>query len=109
MEDLIDVQSVFKEFSNDAKAIILDVRTENEYNSGYIKGSVLLPLNKLDREIENILPDKNTLIYTICRSGSRSSMAKNILKSHNYKNVKNIVGGILQWQEEKLPFDYKYE
>ena len=69
-------------------AIILDVRSKGEYNGGHIKGSINIPVDQLVKNLSK-LKDRNRTIITCCASGSRSSMAKSILKSNAYVNVYN--------------------
>lgn len=69
-------------------AIIVDVRTKNEYASGHIKGSVNIPLDSLSSNLSK-LKDKNKPVITCCASGMRSSAAKNILKSNGFIDVYN--------------------
>ncbi|MEI8087355.1 MAG: rhodanese-like domain-containing protein [Paludibacter sp.] len=69
-------------------AIILDVRSKGEYNGGHIKGSINIPVDQLVKNLSK-LKDRNKTIITCCASGSRSSMAKSILKSNAYVNVYN--------------------
>ena len=60
-------------------AIIIDVRTPQEFDHGHIKGSKNIPLDKIQREIKTI-KNYNKPIITVCKSGARSGMAKSILK-----------------------------
>jgi phage shock protein E len=69
------------------KAIILDVRTKDEYNGGHIKGSVNIPLQSLSAQLSKLKKDK--AIITCCASGGRSSAAKSMLKSNGFENVHN--------------------
>lgn len=69
-------------------AIIIDVRSKQEYASGHIKGSVNIPVDQIATQI-NKLKDKNKTIITCCASGMRSGSAKMILKSKGYNNVYN--------------------
>ncbi len=69
-------------------AIILDVRSKGEYNSGHIKGSINISVDSLSGNL-NKLKDKNKTIITCCASGMRSASAKNILKSNGYTSVHN--------------------
>lgn len=69
-------------------AVILDVRTEAEYETGHIRGSVNIPVAQLQNNL-NRLPDKQKAVITCCASGIRSASAKNILESNGYKNVYN--------------------
>ena len=61
-------------------AIIIDVRTPQEFDQGHIQGSKNIPLYKIQREVKAI-KNMNKLILTVCKSGARSGMAKSILKS----------------------------
>jgi phage shock protein E len=68
-------------------AIVVDVRSEGEYKTGHIAGSVNIPLNKLTNGMKKINSDKT--VITCCASGVRSASAKNILLSNGFKNVVN--------------------
>lgn len=61
-------------------AIIIDVRTPQEFDHGHIQGSKNIPLDKIQREVKSI-KNMNKPIITVCKSGARSGMAKSILKS----------------------------
>jgi rhodanese-related sulfurtransferase len=61
-------------------ALIIDVRTPGEFNSGHIKGSINIPLDDIRNKTEE-LKKKNKVIITCCRSGNRSGMAKSMLES----------------------------
>lgn len=77
-------------------ALLLDVRTPQEYREGHIPESKNLPLQSLDQAI-SLIPQKDTPVFVYCHSGSRSSQAAVLLKNMGYQNVKNI-GGIASWQ-----------
>ncbi|GAA0107157.1 MULTISPECIES: rhodanese-like domain-containing protein [Clostridium] len=94
----IDAQEAKKEMEKN-EVIILDVRSEEEYNSGHIENSILIPIDKLEEEAENILNDKNKKILVYCRSGNRSKKASNILLEKGYTNVYDF-GGIKDWPYE---------
>jgi len=68
-------------------AVILDVRSKAEYQSGHIKGSVNIPLDTLTANIKKV--DKSKTIVTCCASGMRSASARSILQSNGYTNVYN--------------------
>jgi len=69
-------------------AIILDVRSKSEYDSGHIRGSVNISVDQLANNLGK-LKDKNKPIITCCASGMRSASAKNLLKSFGYTEVYN--------------------
>ena len=68
-------------------AIILDVRTKGEYNSGHIKGSVNIPLDSLSKNLNKLKKDKT--IITCCASGMRSASAKSLLKANGFQSTYN--------------------
>ncbi len=80
------------EARSDAKAVILDVRSADEFAKGHIKGAINVPLNQLPT-IKAKLADLNTPLYVHCLSGARSSRAVAVLKKLGYADVTNI-GGI---------------
>lgn len=69
-------------------AVILDVRSKEEYASGHIKGSVNIPVNQLADNLHKF-KDKTKPIITCCASGMRSASAKSILKSNEFTEVHN--------------------
>ena len=69
-------------------ALLLDVRSKEEYAGGHIKGSINIPVNTLANNLSK-LKDKNKPIITCCASGMRSGMAKKLLKSNGFTQVHN--------------------
>ena len=73
-------------------AVLLDVRTPEEHKEGYLAGAMLIPLAELDSKIADSIPAKDTPVYIYCRSGRRSGIAVEKLKSQGYKDVHNLGG-----------------
>jgi phage shock protein E len=69
-------------------AIIIDVRSKEEYSGAHIKGSINIPVDQLGNSLAK-LKDKTKPIITCCASGMRSALAKSILKSNGYTEVYN--------------------
>jgi phage shock protein E len=80
-------------------AIIVDVRSKGEFDSGHIVGSINIPVEAIASNLSK-LKDKNKAIITCCASGMRSGVAKGILKSNGYSTVIN--GGGWSSLERKL-------
>jgi phage shock protein E len=80
-------------YAKDADVLIIDVRTEAEWNSGYLENAIHIPLDTIEKNIILTELDKNKEIYLYCRSGNRSGKATRILQNLGYINVTNI-GGI---------------
>jgi phage shock protein E len=68
-------------------AVILDVRTKGEYQSGHLRNSINIPLDSLPQKINKL--NKNKPVITCCASGARSAAAKRILKSNGFEQVHN--------------------
>ena len=81
-------------------AIILDVRTAEEFATGRIPGATLLPAHTIRERAHAVLPNKNALILVYCRSGTRSQEAACELISMGYTNVFDF-GGIMAWPYER--------
>ena len=84
-----------EEFRKTSGAVLLDVRTREEYAQGHIPGSCHIPLDEIDRAPQKI-PDRDTPLFVHCRSGARSGQAVSQLKQMGYRHVKNI-GGMLNY------------
>lgn len=80
-------------YAKDTDVLIIDVRTEAEWNTGYLENAIHIPLDTIEKNITFTEPDKYKEIYLYCRSGNRSGKATSILQNLGYKNVTNI-GGI---------------
>lgn len=76
--------------------IILDVRTQQEYNEGHVENALLIPDYELEARAEEELPDKSQQILVYCRSGRRSALAAEKLVALGYTDVKDF-GGIIDW------------
>ncbi len=87
-----DINEGVKQFRENKAAVLLDVRTREEYASGHIEGSQNLPLDEIDK-VDSVVNDKNVPLYVHCLSGGRSARAAAYLKGKGYKEVHDI-GGI---------------
>lgn len=85
-----------KIMDHDDTAVILDVRTQEEYDEGHIEGAILIPDYEITEKAEELLTDKDTTILVYCRSGRRSAAASAALFKLGYTNV-NDFGGIIDW------------
>ena len=94
------------QFADSVKAgnlLVVDVRTEKEYATGHIEGSVNVVWgNNFDSLLQNANLDKSKTIAVYCRSGRRSKAASKVLTMKGY-NVIELDKGILGWQQKGLP------
>ena len=84
-------------------AIIIDVRTPEEFNKGHLRNS--LNVNWFDENFDENLKifNKDLPVFVYCLSGGRSSKANEKIQSLGFKNVYELDGGILEWRKNKLP------
>ena len=82
---------------HDDNVTLLDVRTIPEYKRGHVRGARLIPLGKLEANLDKLEADKNKKIIVYCRSGNRSVAASRILEKHGFVplNVKQGMIGLL--------------
>ena len=74
-------------------AVVIDVRSSDEYATGHIEGSINIPVDN----IGSITYEKDTVIILYCASGMRSSNAAETLVDMGYTNVYNLDGGLINW------------
>ena len=87
-----DINKGVMEYRDTNGAVLLDVRTPQEYREGHIPGSKNVPLQRLD-QVKAVAGNKETALFVYCYSGSRSRQAVSMLQRMGYTNVNNI-GGI---------------
>lgn len=78
--------------------VLIDVREAHE-NQVFNVGGKLIPLGNLPGSIEELKKYQGVEIVVYCRSGNRSGMAKQFMEQQGFSNVRNLLGGMLQWQE----------
>ena len=97
----IPSNEIINYLKNNPKAILLDVRTKEEYEESHIPNSTLIDIKdpkSFIEEIENL--DKDLNYYVYCHSGVRSVQACQIMKTFGINNVYNLLGGISEWGGE---------
>lgn len=93
-------QEEAKEIMDSQDVIILDVREQDEYDSGHIPGAVLLPVGTIDETTAaEVIPEKDSTVLVYCRSGNRSKTASSTLAELGYTNIYEF-GGINTWPYE---------
>ena len=78
-------------------AIIVDVRSSQEYREGHIDGAISIPEYKIKKEIENVILDKKKNIVVYCSSGGRSKKVQKLLKKLEYSHVYNLYNGLINY------------
>ena len=93
-DTIIDYETEKTIMKNDKEAILIDVRSPQEYSEGHLDKSINFPLYDLERDNKKIQDKKNNIIIIYCQSGSRSKKAIEILKKQGYLNLYEIQGGL---------------
>lgn len=90
-------QEEAKEMMDNQEVLILDVREQDEYDSGHIPGAVLLPVGSITEEsAAEVIPEKDATVLVYCRSGNRSKTAAKALAELGYTGIYEF-GGITTW------------
>jgi rhodanese-related sulfurtransferase len=97
--ELISVEEVKKRLDEGSPINLVDVREPHEHEAFNIGGE-LIPLGRFQvLDVDELEPLKDEEIVLYCRSGNRSGQAAMMLENMGFENVKNLVGGMLRWQE----------
>ena len=102
--DIENVELAARIEADDAP-IILDVRTEEEYESGHIPGAVNILHTEVGARANALPDDPETEIVVHCQSGRRAEIAQNTLAELGYTNVRHLDGDIAGWKEAGLPLE----
>lgn len=92
-----------EKLSNDPNAVVLDVRTEEEMEEGYIPDAINIDIyqpQEFMEELEEL--DKSKHYYVYCRSGNRSRQACALMNSIGIANAFNLEGGVLEWEGDLI-------
>ncbi|MFI9653350.1 rhodanese-like domain-containing protein [Guyparkeria sp. GHLCS8-2] len=98
----LDPAEVARKAGRDGVTLI-DVREDNEWKTGHIKGARHIPLGKLEKKLGDIRSEGPNEVVLYCRSGNRSATAANILVKGGFENVSHLGGGILAWEGQNYP------
>lgn len=103
----ISVEDAKSLMEKNPEAIILDVRTPEEYDGvlGHISGSILKPVQEIDTWAPEFANRKNAEIVIFCRSGGRSGRAAKYLNDLGFRNIINVEGGMTAWNEKGFPVE----
>jgi rhodanese-related sulfurtransferase len=104
----ISAEEAYQMMEDSDDYILLDVRTEEEFEEARIEGAVLLPDYEVQDKAEKQLPDKDATILVYCRSGRRSAIAAEQLIDLGYTGVYDF-GGIIDWPYDTVSGEMKGE
>ena len=93
----VSSQQLAEYLSEKEDIVLLDIRTEAEYEAGHIQGAQWFPRGKLEYYIQERVKDANSKIVLYCRTGGRSALATLTLKEMGYTDVVDLQGGFKEW------------
>ncbi len=95
----ISVIELQKRLSAGEKINLIDVREVHEFED-FNLGGTLIPLGELPSKLEDLEDLKDEEVIVHCRSGMRSNTAKQYMLQQGFTNVRNLIGGVLDWQAQ---------
>jgi len=101
----ISIQDVSDRRNRGETFYLVDTREDGEWQKGHINGAIHLGKGVIERDVEEMIPDKAADIVLYCGGGFRSALAAQSLQKMGYTNVSSMDGGIRGWREAGLPED----
>jgi rhodanese-related sulfurtransferase len=92
-------------FESDPPALLIDVRSEDEYNAGHLTGAMHIPMLELESRISEIQEYRDKEIVTMCPGGGLSLVAVDILQEAGFSDVKSLRGGTDDWANKGYPLE----
>lgn len=99
----VDAKTFSQKLSNTSDKVILDVRTPDEYASGYIGDAINIDFYNPAFKEQVAKLDKHKTYFVYCEAGGRSKSAMTILKEEGFPNIVELNGGISEWKATNLP------
>ena len=96
----IDPQDVRRQLDAQSDVLLLDCRTQDEWDICHIAGSTLLPLQEMSLRLAELEPYRHTPIVVYCHKGARSMIITRLLRHSGFTNVQSMAGGIERWANE---------
>ena len=103
----VSIDDVKARFDRGEEFLLIDVREESEYAKDHLPGAVHLGKGIIERDIEQRVPESNSLLILYCGGGYRSALAADNLQKMGYTNVLSMDGGIREWREKNFPLTSK--
>jgi len=89
--------------NSDPKPVVVDVREDAEWQAGHAAGAIHVGRGVLERDIENAVPMKDTLVVVYCQGGGRSALAADSLQKMGYTKVYSLAGGLNAYRQAAMP------
>lgn len=102
-EATISQREMFERIEAGKAPLILDVRSDEEFSEGHLRGAVHIPHKELQARVSELAAHKTDEIVVYCRSGVRAGMAEKVLREAGFTQVRDLDGHILLWQKNGYP------
>jgi rhodanese-related sulfurtransferase len=99
----VTVAETMKRLAANPKAVLIDVREDNEWQAGHAAPAKHLGKGIIERDIEAVVPDRKSEVILYCGGGFRSALAGDALQKMGYANVASMAGGWRAWNAEGAP------
>ncbi|HMF55890.1 MAG TPA: rhodanese-like domain-containing protein [Pyrinomonadaceae bacterium] len=101
----VTVEETRERMTENTDARLIDVREDNEWQAGHAARAEHLGKGIIERDIETLVPDKQTELILYCGGGYRSALAVDVLQRMGYTNVYSMAGGWKAWKESGAPIE----
>ncbi len=99
----LDPQNFDIKFKESKEAILIDVRTPDEYAQGHLANALSIDIYATDFKSRVSKLDKTKPVFVYCKAGSRSGSAVDIMEDLGFKEIYDLSGGIISWQKANKP------
>ena len=96
----IEPQDVQRRLADDAAPLMLDCRTQDEWDVCHIEGATLIPLQEMSIRLQELEPYRHSPIVVYCHKGARSMVITRLLRHSGFTHVQSMAGGIDRWAGE---------
>ncbi len=101
--EFISAEELHSQITNNDVPVILDVRTQKEFDKGHIKSAIHIPIKQLSKQLSQLANNKNDLIVVYCHGGPRARKAIKLLKQAGFENPIELKGHYKSWKKAGLP------
>ena len=99
----INSEELHDQLQEESTLVVVDVRTQSEYEAGHIDGAVNVPITELKSRLASLQLKKDRPVVAVCRSAHRSIPAVRLFKKSGIENACQLQGGMLAWEKAGLP------
>lgn len=102
-DDIVDITPETLLSTPDTQRLILDVRSQSEYDQGHVPGAILVPHSKIELHLAGLESFKDKPVVVYCESGIRARKAMSVLKDAGFTQLQHLEGDMKSWRKEDRP------